>query len=412
MNNLSTKFSTLFIIFLMVFINCISAGLIIPGFAPMLLGNHTNGLTQKIISVNVRYWYYIAVVNFPVSFMLVGALIWGYISDLIGRKKSLIFALIGTEISFVISIIGIINHIIHLVLMGQIILGLVNCNEAIAHTIITDMSTSSSNKKTFNISLITLGCNLGFAIGTLIGGYLVDQSIYVRFTYTTPFYCSIILTLLNIIFVKIFYQDKYSKSFSKISNCKIFKKNWIKDFFFIFNNKNIIVLLGITFCSELIWSLYFNVMPLFLINKFNYSIHIIGTFLMIMSITLAFTLFFLVYPLVRLFPKKIIIFCSFILLLFGGCILTFFPYTIFAWFSIIPMALGVGLTYSISLSLLSDNVSNKRYGKIIGIALAVVALSFTCSGLLIGVLSNINLDYIFIIIICTSILGGIYTIKY
>jgi len=100
---------------------------------------------------------------------------------------------------YILFALGIVYNNIYFLFIGRILDGFTGGNISIAQSAIADISTPETKSR--NFGLIGMAFGLGFIIGPYIGGKLADPSIMAWFTYATPFWLYVILTLINILLV-------------------------------------------------------------------------------------------------------------------------------------------------------------------------------------------------------------------
>jgi len=392
-------------LFCVLLLNAASIGFIMPELGPMLLNHTAASIVGVHTSKYLRHWYYGATLSLPVVFMFVGSPFWGAVSDSIGRKKILLIALFGEMISCLISAGGIEFKMVWLLLLGQASVGLMDASESTAQAAMVDISEDQDKAK--NMSIISLAFTLGFIIGPIFGGYFSDNHVVSWFNYQTPFYFAAILAALNIVFLSFSFKETYKP--------KQHERPSIKQSFceigFAFKLKEIRKLAWIFLCMELGWALYFQSISLSLVEWFHYTPQKIGLFMAGIAICFSFTLLVVLRILLRYISRKKIICTAFLIAAITPLIELFYAKELWIWLAIIPMTVGIGLLYNTLLSLLSDAASRTQQGRMMGIATAVAAIGFALSALLIGLLSSVSLQVIFIIILVTVVTGFALMLK-
>src|SRR3989339_1666724 len=111
----------LFSICLLVFIDAIGLGLIIP-ILPSLFLNKSIGLMGGLNNNLSNLFYGIAIALYPLA-SIFGMPILGMVSDIIGRKTTLLYGLIGLLIGYIASIFAILSHNVWLFFLARIIAG-------------------------------------------------------------------------------------------------------------------------------------------------------------------------------------------------------------------------------------------------------------------------------------------------
>jgi DHA1 family tetracycline resistance protein-like MFS transporter len=151
------------IIFLIIFVNLLGFGIIIP-LLPFYA--RTFGASPLIIGLLFA--------SYSVC-QLLAAPVLGELSDRHGRRPVLLFSLLGTALSFVLLAVA---HNLLLLFVARIIDGLSGGNISTARAYIADVTTEENRARGFG--LIGAAFGLGFIFGPALGGFLG------RFGYGTP----------------------------------------------------------------------------------------------------------------------------------------------------------------------------------------------------------------------------------
>ncbi|RNA40229.1 major facilitator superfamily domain-containing 10 [Brachionus plicatilis] len=146
-----------------------------------------------------------------VSSTLIGAA-----SDLYGRKPVLLLAMTGTLISY---ILWSVSGYFVIFLLSRIVGGISKANVSIIIAIMTDLTKKENRSQA--MALVGIAFSLGFIIGPTFGAIFSSKLSATASIYTYPSYLAIGLTIINIIFVTLFYKEslpaeKRSKSIKNI----------------------------------------------------------------------------------------------------------------------------------------------------------------------------------------------------
>jgi DHA1 family tetracycline resistance protein-like MFS transporter len=240
-------------IFLVLVVNGIGIGLVIPQLAPMLFSHTAKSILPIITSDYARDWYYGIALSLPVIFMFIGSPFWGAVSDSIGRKKILAIAVAGQMVVMLSAALGIHLQMIALFLLSQAFLGLIDASESTAQAAMMDISGPEQSDKTKNISLVSLAFTLGFIIGPILGGFLSDRTVISWFSYETPFLFATGLSFINLLILLFCFKETYQVEHTQRPNIK----SSILELFIIFKNKKVLKLSSIFLCMQIAWSLFF-----------------------------------------------------------------------------------------------------------------------------------------------------------
>lgn len=169
--------SPLLIIFLVVFIDLVGFGIVIP-ILPYYARQFGATATQL-------GWLMTCYSGMQFFF----APVWGRLSDRIGRRPVLLITILGTSLSM--AFLGL-AHSLAALFVARLVAGLAGANISTATAYVADVTTPENRAK--GMGMIGAAFGLGFIFGPAIGGVL---SIY---GYSTPMFFASGLALLNVLF--------------------------------------------------------------------------------------------------------------------------------------------------------------------------------------------------------------------
>jgi len=169
--------SSLLIIFLVVFIDLVGFGIVIP-----ILPYYA----QQYGATGWALGWLMAVYSLMQFFF---APLWGRISDQVGRRPVLLISILGSCISMVI--MGLAKSLEWL-FIGRILAGIFGANISTAYAYVTDVTTEEDRAK--GMGLIGAGFGLGFIFGPAIGGLLS------RYGFGVPMFAGALLAAFNFVF--------------------------------------------------------------------------------------------------------------------------------------------------------------------------------------------------------------------
>ncbi|MCM2322953.1 MAG: MFS transporter [Oligoflexia bacterium] len=169
--------SSLLVIFLIVFIDLVGFGIVIP-ILPYY-AQHFGASGWHLGLLMAAY----SLMQFLV------APIWGRISDYVGRRPVLLFSLVGTVLSLVL--LGVAGSLKWL-FIGRILAGIFGANISTAYAYVADVTAEEDRAK--GMGMIGAGFGLGFIFGPAIGGLLS------RYGFGFPMFAGALLALGNLIF--------------------------------------------------------------------------------------------------------------------------------------------------------------------------------------------------------------------
>jgi DHA1 family tetracycline resistance protein-like MFS transporter len=370
-------------IFLVVLIDMIGIGIIIPILAPLFIDPIHSILPAGMPFATRTIILGLLLASYPLA-QFFGAPILGALSDKHGRKKLLIVSLIGTFFGYVLFAIAILTQQVWLLFVSRIIDGFTGGNITIAFSSIADISTPQEKVKRFG--LIGMAFGLGIIIGPFIGGKLADSSIVSWFNYATPFWFAAILCFINILmFIFNFSETLHTKKNSEISLLTGFKH--IKR---AFSFKELRILFIFIFIFTLGFAFYTQFFQVFLIEKFQYTESMIGTYFAFLGLCIALTQGFIVRPMSKKFcPEHIIPFT--VVLLSITIMLMLFPSKDLGLYFIAPfIAIFNGLTLPNNTALVSNLTAPENQGEILGINQSLQSLGMAIPPLIAGFFAGIH----------------------
>ncbi len=391
----------IFALSLLLFIDSLSFGLVVPVFAPLFMQSHSV-LFDPNTSIKVRSFLYAITLAAPPLSMIFGCPLLGALSDNYGRKRILIIGLCGVVASYSLAIIGIMVGSAIILLMSRILIGVMDGSEAVAQAAIADLSTPAN--KVRNMSCITLAMTMGFIVGPIVGGLLADPHLVSWFNYQVPFYAAIIVSLLNIMMMQIVFKETL-----KISNRRQFHYlKLLKNVFAAACDIRVRYIAISYLCMEFCFAIFFQASSLYLANRYHFSASEVGYFMTYLGVIFSLVILVLINLCLRYFNKHKIVIAGLFFIALGNFIIALAPqHLIWLIIAVIPNAAGVGMSYNIMLSLFSDSVNENEQGWIMGGITALIALSWLIAAIVIGLLSYYY--HILFAIVGTVAVVGVYS---
>ena len=258
-------------LFIVLIVDAMGFGLVFPIIGPLLMDKHA-GMLPISASIAERSMFY-GLTNVSCFLaLLLGAPFFGDLSDKYGRKKIIILCLFGIAFGYVISALALIVKSVWLFILGRMIDGFAAGSESIAQAAIIDIS--PPEKKTINLSLITVAGCFGFVIGPLVGGVFSDPSLNHWFGYMTPFIVALVLTLLNAICL--FFT--FTETHQALNKGKVQLLKGLTMFKAAFTNKTLKRISVIFLLMQVAWAIYFQLVSLIFTENYHYLPKQIGFF--------------------------------------------------------------------------------------------------------------------------------------
>ncbi|OGT30200.1 MAG: hypothetical protein A3E87_00475 [Gammaproteobacteria bacterium RIFCSPHIGHO2_12_FULL_35_23] len=356
-------------LFLVLAIDSMGLGIIFPILSSMIIDPRSVFLAASTSTFQREFLYGLIIGIYMIAWFF-GAAILGDLSDIIGRKKSLLICLLGACIGYFISGIAFYLHSVSILLLGRIIAGFTAGSQPIAQAAIIDVSTEENKAR--NIGYILLAVSLGFVLGPLAGGILSTNSFASWFNYATPMFFAALFSLFNAVLLLLF----FSETFVITRMIQVRLHYAIQIFIEAFQHKGIrwLSLVLLIFISG--WGEYFGFISQFLLRRYQYSSLEISLFMVALGIGFSIGFAFLVDFCASRFNLKRCI-CFNLLIAALVCLITLISHTpIIAWIGSIIIGLAISIAYSILITMFSNQVTNSEQGWVMGVTNAIMALSF------------------------------------
>jgi len=334
------KNKSLLTIFLIVFIDLLGFGIILP-LLPYI--------AEIYKATSLQIGLLTAVYSF---FQLIASPILGRLSDRYGRKKLLIISQIGSAVGYLV--LGMAGNL-PLLFLSRIIDGITGGNISIAQAYIADVTTKENRAK--GMGMIGAAFGLGFIFGPAIGGFLS------KFSFSTPAYFATAISLLSVFATIFFLKETVDEEKAMVSpktklNLKEFKR--------VLSIYPIGILIVVFFIVNLASSIQQGNFALWTQKTFNYGPAQNGWLFAYIGV-LAVIVQLRVLPfLTKKFNEKTILFISLIFLFLGLVLIPLIPTPNFLYISLFFLPFGFGLSNPTIQALASENVPKEEYGGTLG----------------------------------------------
>jgi MFS family permease len=370
-------------LFLVLAIDSMGLGILFPILSSMIIDPSSTFLSQATSNL-VREFFYGLIIGIYMIAWFFGSAILGDLSDIIGRKKSLLVCLLGACVGYLISGAAFYLHSLSVLIIGRLIAGFTCGSQPIAQAAIVDIS--APEDKARNIGFILLASSLGFVFGPLAGGVLSDNHLVSWFNYATPMFFAGIFSLVNAGLL----GKYFSETFTATRKAKIQPSLAIKIFVEAFKHPGIcwLSLVLLIFISG--WGEYFGFIAQFLLRRYAYSSLQTSLFMMVLAIGFSISYGFLVDYCSKHFNLKR---CISINLFIAAvvCFITLVTYTPWiAWLGSVFIGMTVGVAYSLLITMFSNQVDEAEQGWVMGVTNAIMALSFGVTTFLSGFTAHLS----------------------
>ena len=362
------------IVFLVVFIDLVGIGIVIPLFAPLFLSANSP-IDLPFQSKTIILGLLLA--TYPLA-QFFGAPIIGAWSDHVGRKKAYLVSIAGTCIGYIVFAFAVMTINLPLMFLGRVIEGFFAGNISVAFSTIADISDQKSKAK--NFGLIGMAFGFGFIIGPFIGGKLSDPSVISWFNLSTPFLFAALLCALNFVLVFLIFKETLKHSV----NSKLSLFTGIRNIKKAFAMPNLSTMFTVIFLLAFGFSFFTQFFQVYLVEKFNFTQGMIGDLFAFIGICIAFTQGVIVRVVAKYFsPAKALSFSMFLVApVFLLLLLPDTPAGIYLFIPLIPLFNGISFpNYTAIISGLADP---KSQGEVMGINQSLQSIAIAVPAILAG----------------------------
>jgi MFS transporter, DHA1 family, tetracycline resistance protein len=352
------------------FLNFTGLTLAIPIFTPLCL-DQTGGIIAVGTSLPVRTTILgILLGIFPLCQFFTSPLL-GALSDRMGRKKILLFAIAGTCAGYLIMALSILAESLPLAFLSRIITGGFSGSLAVTQSAIADLSDENSRAKNFGLLGAAFGTSL--FIGPALGGFLSDHSINALFNFATPFWLASLLTGVN--FLQVAWQFSETLPPEKRRHVDFHLLVGPVNIINAFKTKTYCRMFLVVFTLAFGFNFFTQFFQVFLIDQFAVKPSQLGIILSYLGIWSILTQAVFVRPISKRFtPKKILPLSLLLLALaFPALLLVKTFWMLFPMLIFIP--LFNGLSSPNLTAAVCELAGEKSHGEILGINQSVMAVA-------------------------------------
>ncbi len=355
----------LFVIFLVIFIDLLGFGIIIP-VLPFF--------TEKVLVMSKTEIGLLTGIYSLMQFIFTP--VWGSLSDVYGRKPILKMSLAGNVIAYTLMALVFTNVIpsVALLFIARAFAGFFSANLSAAQAVVSDVTTPEERSK--GMGIIGAAFGLGFVFGPALGGFLSHY-----FGYGVPLIFSAIFSLISLIVCVAIFQETLPDDL-RISNkqnfsfrdVKIVNLKAVND---VLKHKDVGIYVIIFFFITFSFANIFGNFQYFIERKDGLGMNEeqTGYLLSFLGIIAAIVQSTLIKPFKKYIGEdKSVIFGN-VLVAIG---LFFIPFSTNVWILLAVLTLlafGNGLNNAMALGLISQNVSRQDQGGVLGINQSLSSLA-------------------------------------
>jgi DHA1 family tetracycline resistance protein-like MFS transporter len=395
------------ILFLILFTDMIGFGMSIPLFG-ILFGSAQNMFyLGNVLGVeNIVLYFGIFTALFGLGQFVANSIL-GALSDSIGRKPVLSFAIFGTLISRLTFIYALLNMNIFLLFISRFIDGATGGIIALANASITD--TTSPEERGKYIGKIMAGFSLGgFVIGPAI--FILFSGFSEFWSVVGPFVVGAILSLVAFVLCIMFFPETLAKE--KIQHIPSFPALWEKFLHSLDNIKTVLkekssrpffLAAGVFYFG---FSSYTTFFSQYLSSHYGLNSKLTGMFFLIVGVTMVVMQGFLAYKIVKKFGMNSIILYTTTLLAASVFIFAFNNFYTVLFLNAFAFAALVSISM-VTMQTEVSKIKSEHKGALMGAYSSIQVLASAISPILAGFLSKISVTLPFIFSGVLIIISGI-----
>lgn len=349
-----------------IFVDILGFGLVAPLLVSLFTSPESN--IFGISSPSTGYLYLgITLALYPLL-MFFGTSFIGDLSDVIGRKKTLLLSMVGITFSFVLMSIGILIASLSVFLIGRGLSGLVSASQSVALAAISDLSTKEN--KPIHLSYVALVQCVGFVVGPLMGGVLSGSTFY------APFLWAACLAFIGFLWIACFFKETFLKGNHK----RISFIRFLKVFVEAYQNKRIRDLGVIFLLMQIGIGLYLPIVLVLLTTSFNYTPFLLGIFNGYMGVGFALGLLLVLPRMLKRFKIEQIVYLSLFTAFVAQVLSSVLDVQILIWFFALFLGISAQIAFSGMFTSFSNATDERSQGWVMGISVAIMAIAWAIAG--------------------------------
>lgn len=309
----------------------------------------------------LRYFYLgLALIIHPLCVFLGTAFI-GDLSDSVGRKKTLVFSMLGMIVGFGLMGVAVGRASLLLFFVGRALSGAVSASQAIALATISDLSDSTN--KAIHLSYVSLVECLGFVVGPLFGGILLEFNLYM------PFFWTALGAMAALFWIAISFKET-------LQNRKERALRFFKLFGDAYRNREVAQLSLIFFMMQVGVSLYLPIILIHLRNSFHYDPWVLGLFNGYMGIAFGVGLLFVFPRMLKRYPIEKVVVISLAITFIAQLLSACFRAEVSLWVVAFPLAIACEIAFSGMFTCFSNAANEDAQGWVMGLSVAIMSIAW------------------------------------
>ncbi|MEJ2272611.1 MAG: MFS transporter [Candidatus Bathyarchaeota archaeon] len=350
----------LYVIFLITFTEVLGFSLVLP-IIPFL--GLSFGLTPSQIGLIISVFSICQLFASPIT---------GKLSDHFGRKPLFILSQISTFVGFII--LGFATTTI-LLIVARLIDGLLGSNMTVSQAYITDITLPKHRTRVYGYSSGVFGAGLIF--GPVIGGVLS------RINYSIPMFFAAAISLISIVLVILFLPETIPKKDNKISLSfnDVFPINDIKHFVRTHHIRNSLLMF---FTYNIAFFIFISNISLLAEAQFHATADQVSFYMAWIGVIRVAIQTVLIARILRFFGEKRALITGVFAMIISMVTLAFSAEYLIVFVPLIFLAYGTGMSRPLLTSKLTNSVTQKETGAILGVNNSLVSVAQIVSPILGG----------------------------
>ena len=372
-------------VLLVVFLDMLGIGLVIPLFSPLLLETNmflpeTDTFAQRSIMLGLL----IGIYSFA---QFLGSPIFGSLSDKYGRRPIMLISLWGRFFGYLVQVAGMWMVSLEILFIGRFITGFTGGNIAIAMSAVADVSTRAT--KSANFGYVGMAFAIGLVLGPFLGGVLSDPSIIPWFGYATPFVVTVFLSLFNIVIFHKYYQETLKRLSSRV---KVDILMSFRNIATAFTLPHLRVMFLVVFLVSIGFGFFTEFYQVTLIKEFDFNAEQIGLTFAYVGFWVAISQGIINKPLSKIMkPARILSFSMLLASIFF--IILILPHEAMYIYLILPfVAVFLGITEPNYNAVVSNLVSERVQGQVLGVTQSVQSLAYGIPPVVAGLVVALDMN--------------------
>ncbi len=371
-----SKLAILLTLYLVVFLNAIGYFLTIPTLVDIIANPSYGIIPQEFLNQWGNYVYSIVLGAGSIAGILFAPIL-GRLSDVIGRRKTLLLCVTLTFISLILPVIGILNSSIAIFTLGNMVNGIASNNQPIAQAAITDI-TPAHRSKAIRFSIDTFVICAAMTLGPMVGSLLSDHQLVSWFNHTTPFIAAALLTFVAIILLAWLFPE--TNTHLQTQQKTIYHASILSFLDIGKLSPSLKRLLLVFVLAQTGWAEFFQYLYIYLSMNLHFTQIQVSLYTGLIGVYLSIGLL-LIYPywIKRTSFRRSVNWCLLISMI-SMFLLGLFSQPWALWLFVIPLSLAIGMYFPSLLTIFSDETAAHNQGWIMAIASSLIGVAWLITG--------------------------------